>query len=42
MDEFAIDHFWLSTVVAESFYTCSKKIRLFTVYWRMVLAYDRC
>jgi hypothetical protein len=29
------------TVAAESFYTCSSKIRLFTVYWRMVLAYGR-
>jgi hypothetical protein len=27
------------TVAAESFYTSSSKIRLFTVYWRMVLAY---
>jgi hypothetical protein len=29
------------TVAAESFYTCSSKIRLFTVYWRMVSAYDK-
>ncbi len=32
---------YLYTVAAESFYTCSSKIRLFTVYWRMVLAYGR-
>ncbi len=41
LDVVRVDQVEIFTVVAASFYTCSSKTRLFTVYWRMVLAYDR-